>query len=295
MGWIQVMFGSHFHSALYTWWRLQATSPSSVIWSESSLYQPMYYLLSILAVTDLGMFMSTLPTVLAVLWWKAQEIKTGACFAQLFFIHTFTFMESSVLLAMAFDHFIAIWRPLHYSGILSQDIIGRICLGCLLQSAGLVMPTPILLRRYRYCCANVLSHPFCLHQDILKLFCSDASVNNIYGLCVVIITLGTDSVLILLSSVLILRAVLRLGSREEQLKALNTCLSHVCVVLIFFVPLIDVCMVHRSGKHLPSIVHILMADTYLLLPPVLNPVIYSVRTKQIHLKIFHMFGLHRRL
>lgn len=102
------MFGSHFHSALYTWWRLQATSPSSVIWSESSLYQPMYYLLSILAVTDLGMFMSTLPTVLAVLWWKAQEIKTGACFAQLFFIHTFTFMESSVLLAMAFDHFIAI-------------------------------------------------------------------------------------------------------------------------------------------------------------------------------------------
>lgn len=132
----------------------------SVIWSESSLHQPMYYLLSILAVTDLGMSMSTLPTVLAVLWWEAQEIKTGACFAQLFFIHTFTFMESSVLLAMAFDHFIAICRPLHYSGILSQDVIGRICLGCLLWSAGLVIPTPILLGCYRYCCANVLSHPF---------------------------------------------------------------------------------------------------------------------------------------
>lgn len=71
----------------------------SVIWNESSLHQPMYYLLSILAVTDLGMSMSTLPTILAVLWWEAQEIKVGACFAQLFFIHTFTFLESSVLLA----------------------------------------------------------------------------------------------------------------------------------------------------------------------------------------------------
>ncbi|XP_008708973.1 olfactory receptor 51L1 [Ursus maritimus] len=261
----------------------------SVIWNESSLHQPMYYLLSILAVTDLGMSMSTLPTILAMLWWEAQEIKVGACFAQLFFIHTFTFLESSVLLAMAFDRFIAICRPLHYSSILTNDVIGKIGLGCLLRSAGVVMPTPILLRRYQYCHANVLSHPFCLHQDILKLSCSDASVNNIYGLCVVIITLGTDSVLILLSYVLILHAVLGIASREERLKALNTCFSHVCVVLIFFVPLIGVCMVHRFGKHLPPIVHILMADIYLLLPPVLNPIIYSVRTKQIRLGIFHMF------
>ncbi|VCW76551.1 unnamed protein product [Gulo gulo] len=260
-----------------------------VIKTEPSLHEPMYYFLSILAITDLGMSMSTLPTILAMLWWEAQEIKIGACFTQLFFIHTFTFLESSVLLAMAFDRFMAICRPLHYSSILTNDMIGKIGLGCLLRSAGVVMPTPILLRRYHYCHANVLSHPFCLHQDILKLSCSDASVNNIYGLCVVIITLGTDSVLILLSYILILHAVLGIASREERLKALNTCFSHVCVVLIFFVPLIGVCMVHRFGKHLPPIVHILMADVYLLLPPVLNPIIYSVRTKQIRLGIFHMF------
>ncbi|XP_063111685.1 olfactory receptor 51L1-like [Cavia porcellus] len=266
----------------------------SVIWLDSSLHQPMYSFLSILAVTDLSMSMSTIPTMLAVLWFDVREIQASACYAQLFFIHTFTFLESSVLLAMAFDRFVAICRPLHYSTILTNSAIGKIGLACLLRSMAVVLPTPLLLRRYHYCHANVLSHAFCLHQDVLKLSCSNAKVNSIYGLCVVIVTLGVDSVFILLSYALILNAVLRIASHEEQLKALNTCVSHLCVVLIFFVPVIGVSMVHRFGKHLPPIVHVLMADIYLLLPPVLNPVVYSVRTKQIRLGILHTFRLGKR-
>uniref|UniRef100_A0A8D2CN68 Olfactory receptor n=1 Tax=Sciurus vulgaris TaxID=55149 RepID=A0A8D2CN68_SCIVU len=267
----------------------------SVVWIESSLHQPMYYFLSILAITDLGMSMSTLPTMLAVLWFNAQEIQASACYAQLFFIHTFTFLESSVLLAMAFDRFVAICRPLHYSTILTNSVIGKIGLACLLRSMGVVLPTPLLLRRYDYCHVNALSHAFCLHQDVLKLSCSNARINSVYGLCVVIVTLGMDSVFILLSYILILNAVLGIASHEERLKALNTCVSHICVVLIFFVPVIGVSMVHRFGKHLSPIVHILMADIYLLLPPVLNPVVYSVRTKQIRLGILRKFRLGRRL
>ncbi|XP_037695645.1 olfactory receptor 51L1-like [Choloepus didactylus] len=266
----------------------------SVIWIESSLHQPMYYFLSILALTDLGMCLSTLPTMVSVLWLDAREIQASACFAQLFFIHTFTFLESSVLLAMAFDRFVAICCPLHYSTILTNSVIGKIGLTCLLRSMGLVLPTPLLLRRYHYCHVNNLSHAFCLHQDVLKLSCSDARINSIYGLCV-IATIGVDSLFILLSYVLILNAVLGIASREEQLKALNTCVSHICVVLIFFVPVIGVSMIHRFGKHLSLTIHILMADIYLLLSPVLNPVVYSVRTRQIRLGILHNFGLGRRL
>ncbi|XP_052032903.1 olfactory receptor 51L1 [Apodemus sylvaticus] len=266
----------------------------SVIWIESSLHQPMYYFLSILALTDLGMSMSTLPTMLTVLWLDVREIQASACYSQLFFIHTFTFLESSVLLAMAFDRFIAICRPLHYSTILTNSVIGKIGMACLLRSMGVVLPTPLLLRQYHYCHINALSHAFCLHQDVLRLSCSDARINSVYGLCVVIATLGVDSVFILISYALILNAVLSIASREERLKALNTCVSHVCVVLIFFVPVIGVSMVHRFGKHLSPIVHILMADIYLLLPPVLNPVVYSVRTKQIRQGILRKFRLSGR-
>ncbi|XP_037377669.1 olfactory receptor 51L1 [Talpa occidentalis] len=267
----------------------------SVVWVESSLHQPMYYFLSILALTDLGMSLSTLPTMLAVLWLDVREIQASACYAQLFFIHTFTFLESSVLLAMAFDRFVAICRPLHYTTILTNSIIVKIGLACLFRSMGVVLPTPLLLRRYHYCHVNALSHAFCLHQDVLKLSCSDARVNSVYGLCVVIATLGVDSLFILLSYVLILNAVLGIASREERLKALNTCVSHISVVLIFFVPVIGVSMVHRFGKHLSPIVHTLMADIYLLLPPVLNPIVYSVRTKQIRLGILRKFRFGRRL
>uniref|UniRef100_A0A8C9LMC0 Olfactory receptor family 51 subfamily L member 1 n=1 Tax=Piliocolobus tephrosceles TaxID=591936 RepID=A0A8C9LMC0_9PRIM len=234
----------------------------SVIWTGSSLHQPMYYFISILAGNDLGMSLSTLITMLTA----------GACYAQLFFIHTFTFLESSVLLAMDFDRFVAICHPLHYPTILTK----------------IVLPTPLLLRHYQYCHGNALSHAFCLHQDVLRLSCTDARINSIYGLCVVIATLSVDSVFILLSYVLILDTVLGIASREEQLKALNTCVSHICVVLIFFVPVIGVSMVHRFGKHPSPIVHVLMADIYLLLPPVLNPIVYSVRTKQIHLGILFL-------
>ncbi|XP_057605876.1 olfactory receptor 51L1 [Hippopotamus amphibius kiboko] len=267
----------------------------SVIGTESSLHQPMYYFLSMLALTDLGMSLSTLPTMLAVLCLDAREIRASACYVQLFFIHTFTFLESSVLLAMAFDRFVAICHPLHYTTILTNSVTGKIGLACLLRSLGVVLPTPLLLRHYRYCHVNVLSHAFCLHQDVLKLSCSDARINSVYGLCIIIATVGMDSAFILLSYVLILKAVLGIASREERLKALNTCVSHICVVLIFFVPVIGVSMVHRFGKHLSPVVHILMADIYLLLPPVLNPIVYSVRTKQIRLGIVHKFGLRRRL
>uniref|UniRef100_A0A8C3YBX9 Olfactory receptor n=1 Tax=Catagonus wagneri TaxID=51154 RepID=A0A8C3YBX9_9CETA len=267
----------------------------SVIWTESSLRQPMYHLLSILALTDLGLSLSTFPTMLAVLWLDVREIQASACYVQLFFIHTFTFLESSVLLAMAFDRFVAICRPLHYTAVLTNGVIGKMGLACVLRSMGVVLPTPLLLRHYHFCHVSALAHAFCLHQDVLKLSCSDARISSVYGLCVVIATLGMDSVFILLSYVLILKAVLGIASRQEQLKALNTCVSHICVVLIFFVPVIGVSVVHRFGKHLSPIVHTLMADIYLLLPPVLNPVVYSVRTKQIRLRILSKCGLRRRL
>ncbi|XP_055479547.1 olfactory receptor 51L1-like [Psammomys obesus] len=265
----------------------------SVVWTEPSLHQPMYYFLSVLALTDLGMSMSTLPTMLTVLWSGAREIHASACYAQLFFLHTFTFLESSVLLAMAFDRFVAICRPLRYSAILTSTVIGKIGTACLLRSVGVVLPTPLLLRRYHYCRINALSHAFCLHQDVLRLSCSGARVSSVYGLCVVIATLGVDALFILISYALILKAVLSTASREERLKALNTCVSHICVVLIFFVPVIGVSMVHRFGKHLSPVVHILMADVYLLLPPVLNPVVYSVRTKQIRLGMLRKFRINR--
>ncbi|XP_015267863.1 PREDICTED: olfactory receptor 51L1-like [Gekko japonicus] len=286
--WISIPFCSIYLMAL-----LGNSAILVVIRTNRSLHEPMYVFLSMLALTDLGLSLSTLPTVLGLFWFNIREIDFTACAAQLFFIHTFSFMESSVLLAMAFDRYVAICSPLRYTSILTNPVLVKIGLAIAVRSSAIVLPTPWLLRRYRYCKRNLLSHSFCLHQDVLKLSCSDSRVNSIYGLCVVLSTLVIDSLLILLSYVKIIRTVTAIASREERSKAFNTCVSHICVVLIFFIPVIGVSMVHRFARHSSPIVHILMADVYLLIPPVLNPIVYSIKTQPIRKGVLWVFGRRR--
>ncbi|XP_024428367.2 olfactory receptor 51H1 [Desmodus rotundus] len=256
---------------------------------EQSLHEPMYYFLAMLAATDLSLSLSSMPTMISVHWFSWYSVTFDACITQMFFIHTFGGVESGVLVAMAFDRFVAIRFPLHYATILTHGVIGSIGAAVLLRSVVAVLPVPFLIKRLPFCHSNILSHAYCLHQDAMRLACADTRVNSIYGLLAVIFIIVLDALVLLVSYILILQAVLGIASQEERFKALNTCLSHICAVLLFYVPLIGMTLIHRFGKHLSPVVHTLMANIYLLLPPVLNPVVYSVRTKQMRQRIVRMF------
>lgn len=274
---------------LYTLTLLGNGTVLAVIKADQSLHEPMYHFLSILALADVGLSMSTLPSMLSIFWFNVPEIPFDACITQMFFIHGFGVVESGVLVSMAFDRCVAIRDPLRYASILTQGIIGKIGVAVVTRAICVVFPVPFLIKQLPFCRSNVLSHSYCLHQDAMRLACASTRINSLYGLIVVIFTLGLDALSILFSYVLILKTVLSIASRTERLKALNTCLSHICAVLLFYVPLIGVTMIHRFGKHLSPVVHTLMANIYLLLPPVLNPIVYSVKTKQIRSRIVHVF------
>ncbi|XP_004717578.1 olfactory receptor 51H1-like [Echinops telfairi] len=274
---------------LYTLTLLGNGTILAVVKVDQSLHEPMYYFLSILALTDLSLSMSTLPTMLSIFWFNTPEIAFDACITQMFFIHGLGGVESGVLVSMAFDRFVAIRDPLRYASILTHGVIGKIGIAVITRSVCLVFPLPFLIKRLPFCRSNVLSHSYCLHQDAMRLACASTQVNSLYGLCIVVFTLGLDALIILFSYTPILKTVLGTASRAERLKALNTCLSHICAVLLFYVPLIGVTMVHRFGKHLSPAVRTLMANIYLLLPPVLNPIIYSMKTKQIQRRIIQVF------
>ncbi|XP_077723886.1 olfactory receptor 51Q1-like [Canis aureus] len=283
--WISIPF-----CCLYTISIVGNTTILAVIRTEPSLHQPMYLFLSMLTLTDLGLTLTTLPTVMQLLWFNIPKIGFEACFAQVFFIHTFSFMESSVLLAMSFDRYVAICRPLHYATILTSEVIGRIGLAIIGRCILAVLPSLFLLKRLPFCHSHLLSHSYCLHQDMIRLVCADIRVNSWYGFALVLLIIVMDPLLIILSYTFILKNILGTASWTERLRALNNCLSHILAVLVLYVPMIGVSMTHRFAKHASPLVHVIMANIYLLAPPVMNPIIYSVKTKQIRQGIIHLIS-----
>ncbi|XP_021484891.2 olfactory receptor 51I2-like [Meriones unguiculatus] len=276
-GWISIPFFSMYTVAL--------TGNCLILLAvrrTHSLHQPMYYFLSMLALSDVGLSLSTLPSTLAVLWFDYHFIGFNACLIQMFFLHSFSVVESSVLLAMSFDRFVAISNPLRYASVLTNNVIIRIGVAIVARATLSLFPVPFLLKRLNYCPGKILlSHSFCFHADVMKLACADITVNILYGLYVVLSTVGVDSLLIVMSYSLILHTVVGLASPRERVRTLNTCVSHILAVLVFYIPVIGVSMIHRFGRHLPHIVHALVAYVYLVVPPVLNPIIYSVKSKPI--------------
>ncbi|XP_077200255.1 olfactory receptor 51I2-like [Paroedura picta] len=257
------------------------------------LHKPMYFFLSMLAVAELGVSISTLPTVMSVFLFDARQIGMDACLGQMFFIHCFSIMDSGVLWAMALDRFIAIYNPFQYGSILTNSRISMIGLGIAVRSVLVIAPLPILLRRLPFCRSNLLAHAFCLHPDLIGLPCADTTLNSRFGLFVVLSTFGLDSLFIFLSYILIVKTVLSMASKEGRLKALNTCVSHICTVVVYYTPLIGLSIAHRFGKHASPLVHSFMANVCYLVPPVLNPIIYSIKTKEIRKALRKIFSLRK--
>ncbi|XP_036856901.2 olfactory receptor 51B2-like [Manis javanica] len=264
-----------------------------LIREDHTLHEPMYYFLAILAATDLGVTLTMMPTVLGVLWLDYREISHGACCFQAYLIHSLSIVESGALLIMAYDRFIAICSPLRYTSIFTNAKVVKIGLGILMRGFILIVPIIVTLSRFPYCRSHVLSHAFCLHQDVIKLACADITFNRIYPIVLVSLTGFLDSVLIFTSYILILKTVMGIASGKEQAKALNTCVSHISCVLVFYVTVIGLTLIHRFGKYVPHVVHIIMSYVYFLFPPLTNPIIYSIKTKQIQNGINRLLSFHR--
>ncbi|XP_078195290.1 olfactory receptor 51G1-like [Callithrix jacchus] len=230
-----------------------------IVQTDPRLHEPMYYFLPMLSLTDMGMSLPTMITLFRVLWSISKEIQFSICVVQMFFIHTFSFTESSVLLAMTLDRYVAICHPLRYATILTPKLITKIGIAALLRSAITMIPLLAPLDFFPFCHSHILSHSYCLHQNMICLACADTNFNVIYGLVLVTVLWSMDLLGILVSYVFIILSVLRIASHEGRLKALNTCVSHICVVLILYVPMIGLSIIHHFAKYSSPLIHSFMA------------------------------------
>ncbi|XP_008828836.1 putative olfactory receptor 52P1 [Nannospalax galili] len=256
---------------------------------EPCLHQPMYFFLCMLAMNDMCLASSTAPKMLDILWFDAHWIEFGACLTQLFFIHTLCIMESALLVTMAYDRYVAICTPLHYATILTTSMVTKLGLVGLSRAVLMVLPCPLLIKRLPYYTKYVIHHTYCEHMAVVKLASAKTLINRAYGISVALSVMSVDLVLIAMSYVKILQAVFRLSSQNARSKALGTCVSHVCTILISYTPALFSFLTHRIGKKVPPSVHIIFASVYLLVPPAVNPVVYGVKTKQIRERVVGLF------
>uniref|UniRef100_A0A8C8S7K1 Olfactory receptor n=1 Tax=Pelusios castaneus TaxID=367368 RepID=A0A8C8S7K1_9SAUR len=281
--WISIPFASMFTVAL-----LGNCTLLYVIKTEPSLHKPMFYFLAMLAFINLVLSATTMPKSLSIFWFNSREINFTACLVQMFFLHSFSIMESAVLVAMAFDRYVAICNPLRYTTILTNSVIAKIGLAALARSLLVMVPLLFLLSRLSFCRSHLISHCYCEHMAVVKLACGNTKFNNIFGIFVTLFIVGIDLMFITLSYVKILRTVLSLASKEQQLKAFGTCVSHLCAILMVYIPVVLTSIIHRFVQVAPHI-HILMANFYFLLPPMMNPIVYGVKTKQIRDRVRLLF------
>ncbi|KAM7179333.1 olfactory receptor 52R1-like [Macrochelys suwanniensis] len=257
--------------------------------TKPSLHGPMYYFLCMLAVNDLVTSTSIVPKMLSIFWFNSREIDFSACLTQMYFVHCFSVMGSGILVAMALDRYVAICHPLRHSTILTNPVVAKIGLVVVLRGGIVILPHLFLARRWPYCRTNIIPHSYCEHIAVVKLACADTRVSSYYGLFVAFLVMGLDVFSITVSYIQILRAIFSLPTKDARHKTFRTCGSHLCVILASYIPPLFSFLTQRFGHNVPQHFHILIANMYLLVPPMLNPIIYCVSTKQIRDRLLWLF------
>ncbi|XP_006742075.1 olfactory receptor 10C1-like [Leptonychotes weddellii] len=258
------------------------------IWTNPVLHMPMYFFLANLSLLEIGYTCSVIPKMLQSLVSEARGISREGCATQMFFFILFAISECCLLAAMAFDRYMAICSPLHYTTRMSRGVCAQLAViswgvGCMV---GLCQTNYIF--SLNFCGPCEIDHFFCDLPPILALACGDTSHNEAAVFVVAILCISSPFLLIIASYGRILAAVLIMPSPEGRRKAFSTCSSHLLVVTLFYGSG-SVTYLRPKASHSPGIDK-LLALFYTVVTSMLNPIIYSLRNKEVKAALRRTLG-----
>nr|XP_027304203.2 olfactory receptor 14C36-like [Anas platyrhynchos] len=259
----------------------------SAVACHHRLHTPMYFFLLNLALLDLGCISTTLPKAMANALWDTRAISYQGCVAQVFFFVFFVVAGYSLLTIMAYDRYVAICKPLHYGSLLGS----RACAQMAAAAWGSGFLDAVLHTANTFslplCQGNAVDQFFCEIPHILKLSCSDAYLREVRALVFSGFLAFGCFVFIVLSYVQIFRAVLRMPSEQGRHKAFSTCLPHLAVVSLFVSTAIFAYLKPPSVSSLS--LDLVVSFLYSVVPPVVNPLIYSMRNQELKNAVRKLF------
>ncbi|XP_008844165.2 olfactory receptor 1361-like [Nannospalax galili] len=245
--------------------------------TDSRLHTPMYFFLCNLSFVDVCFSSTTVPKVLANHILGSQAISFSGCLTQMYFAYVFADMDNFLLAVMAYDRFVAICHPLHYTTKMTHQLCALLVTGSWVTANLNILLHTLLMAQLSFCADNVIPHFFCDASPLLKLSCSDTHLNEMMILTEGSLIMFIPFVCILASYIQITCAVLRVPSPRGRWKSFSTCGSHLAVVLLFSGTIIAVYFnpssSHSAGKDMAA------AVMYTVVTPMLNPFIYSLRNR----------------
>ncbi|XP_044536554.1 olfactory receptor 5B12-like [Gracilinanus agilis] len=252
----------------------------ALIFWNSHLHTPMYFFLSNLSLVDFGYSSTITPKVMVGFLTGNKSISYNGCATQMFFFAAFATIENYLLASMAYDRHAAVCMPLHYTTTMTSRVCAGLVVGAFIYGS---LTSSIQIGNtfsLSFCSSNVVNHFFCDIPPLLALSCSDIHKNEL----VLFILAGFNAfcalLVILTSYLFIFIAILRIRSVEGRQKAFSTCASHLSVVSIFYGTIIF--MYLQPSSHHTMDTDKIASVFYTMIIPMLNPLVYSLRNKEVH-------------
>ncbi|XP_006839901.1 PREDICTED: olfactory receptor 2D3-like [Chrysochloris asiatica] len=251
----------------------------TLIYLDSRLHTPMYFFLSILSIVDISYVTTTVPQMLVNMLYPRRTISWGACVAQMFIFLVLGIAECVLYAIMAYDRYVAICFPLHYTLHMSHATCIKMVIVCWSISITGALIYTVFTMHLPYCGPYKINHFFCEVPAVLKLACADTSFNDHLDFILGFILLLVPLSLILASYVRIFASLLKIRSSQGRLKSFSTCASHITVVIMFYGPAMMMYM--RPGSWYDPERDKKLALFYNVVSAFLNPIIYSLRNKDV--------------
>ncbi|XP_029111339.1 olfactory receptor 2AT4-like [Scleropages formosus] len=257
--------------------------------TDRSLHKPMYVIILNLVVSDVLFSTTTLPKIIARYWFQAGAISFTACFVQMYFVHYFGTVNSYILLIMALDRYVAICYPLRYPTIMTNSII--LLTSIISWVVAKACPLMMVIRAYPlpYCASNTIIQCYCDHISITTLACTDRTPYAFPAFVFAMVVLLVPLAFIVSSYCATIVAVFRIASTQGRLKTLSTCTPQLIIIALYFFPRCFVYLASNVGITFSTDLRIAIIMLYSLLPPMVNPLIYCLRTKEVKQTLMKTF------
>ena len=244
---------------------------------DPHLHTPMYLFLSNLSFSDLCFSSVTMPKLLQNMQSQDLSIPYAGCLTQMYFFLFFADLEDFLLVAMAYDRYVAICFPLHYTAIMSPRLcLFLVVLPWVLTTFHAMLHT-LLMARLHFCEDSVIAHFFCDMSALLKLSCSDTQINELVIFVVGGLIIVLPFLVIIMSYARIVSSILKVPSAKGICKAFSTCGSHLTVVSLFYGTVIGLYLCPSANNS--TVKETVMSMMYTVVTPMLNPFIYSLRNR----------------